>query len=198
MTITVEAVDVGRTTVSLQWTREWNAAGAPTSYRITRCIAPAPMEWIAQVVGRKFIDPDCRPNTTYTYRIAATGLPAPEDDLIQVTTRPPTEFPDSRAFFRDYLAPAFARDPFSSDNRWCSRWYEHREAAVVVNELWRSYEAHRPPDDPTVPTTERAVWLTVYAYPLMERLWSSLGGLKACNQHPDSPRHAIPFPPLAG
>jgi hypothetical protein len=200
MTLKLTVTDGGRETVSLAWSRELTDPGIPSSYVVHRCIPPAPMERIAAVTsGRKFIDPNCRPSTTYNYRVAAIGLLAPEDDLITVTTRPPTEFPDSAAFFHGYLSKLFARDPFEHDLRWCPQWQQHMEARVVVNELWRSYEAHRPPDDASVPTTERAVWLTVYAYPLMERLWAANGGLKDCMQDPNSPHHADPeFPPLAG
>jgi hypothetical protein len=154
---------------------------------------------VARVPGRKFIDPNCQPSTTYQYTVAAIGLPTPESETIQVTTRPPTEFPDSVTFFHAYLSKLFARDQYDDTLRWCEKWQDHMECAVVVNELWRAYEAHRPPDDPTTPSTERAVWLTVYAYPLMAHLWDANGGLKNCSHHPERPNHANPiFPPLAG
>lgn len=198
MTITITVPEVGRTTVRLEWTREWTAA-QPTSYQITRCIAPAPMERIALTVPRKFIDPDCRPNTTYQYTVSTVGLVPPESETIQVTTRPPTEFPDSVAFFHEYLSKLFARAQQGQDLRWCAQWQEHMECVVVINELWRAYEAHRPPDDPTTPSTERAVWLVVYAYPLMAQLWSAEGTLRNCSHNPEMPTHSDPvFPPLAG
>lgn len=199
MTLTLEVADVGRTTVSLKWSREWNDPGNPSSYQIYRTVAPAPMERIAMVVGRKFIDPDCDPVTTYTYRVVTVGLPVVEEDNVQITTRPLTEYPDSDEFFHDYLSKLFARDPRGQGLRWCPEWQRHMEATVVVNELWRSYEAHRPPDDPTTPSTERAVWLTVYAYPLMAHLWAPDGGLKDCSHNPEMPSLVHPeFPPLAG
>ena len=199
MTISIRIVDVGRTSVALAWSREWTPGGDPSSYRIFRAAPPGPMEWVAVTVGRKFTDPGCSPNTTYQYRVVTMGLPVVEDDSVQITTRPLTEYPDSVAFFHDYLSKLFARDPQGPDLRWCPQWQEHMECRVVVNELWRSYEAHRPPDDPTTPSTERAVWLTVYAYPLMAHLWSADGTLKDCSHNPDQPHHNDPvFPPLAG
>lgn len=202
MTLTIDdqALDVGRTTVGLQWKREWNDPGQPSSYVVYRCIPPAAMERIAAVVaGRKFIDPNCKPSTTYEYKVAAIGLQQPEDDTVTVTTRPPTEFPDADAFFDSYLSRIFARDPRDSTLRWCPQWRQHPEVVEVVAALWRAYEAHRPPDDPLVPSTERAVWLNVFAYPLMAHLWSQTGGLKDCSQNPELRHHVDPdFPPLAG
>jgi hypothetical protein len=201
MTLTIDDdnIDVGRTTVGFQWKREWNAPQVPSSYQITRCVPPAAMERVAMIPGRKFIDPNCQPSTTYQYTVTTVGIAPPESDSVQVTTRPPTEFPDSVTFFHDYLSKLFARDQYGQGLRWCARWQEHMECVVVVNELWRAYEAHRPPDDPTTPSTERAVWLTVYAYPLMAHLWSADGGLKDCSHNPDQREHTDPgYPPLAG
>lgn len=199
MTLTLELEDAGRTTVSLKWDREWST-DQPSSYQVYRCIAPALMERIATVVaGKRFIDPNCTPATTYTYRVATVGLPTMEDDTLQVTTRPRTEFPDMMAFFHDYLSQVFARSPHDTDIRWCPQWQRHKEAEEVVNALWRAYEAHRPPDDPLAPSTERAIWLNVYAYPLMTHLFDSKGGLKDCSQIHGQWNHVNPeFPPLAG
>jgi len=199
MTLKLTVTDGGRETVSLAWSRELTDPGIPSSYVVYRCVPPAPMERIAAVVsGRKFIDPNCRPSTTYNYRVAAIGLLASEDDLITVTTRPPTEYPNHVEFFHAYLSRIFARDELGQDYRWCGDWALHPEAVEVIQALWRAYEAHRPPDDPLVPSTERAVWLTVYAYPLMEKLWAEGGGLASCSQHPDRPGQHVNFPPLAG
>jgi len=185
MTLELEIADVGRDTVSLSWKRAWNDPGAPSSYHVFRCEPPAALERIGNVVGatagaRKFIDPACQPSTTYVYEVVTVGINPPESDSMTVTTRPPTEFTDGDDFFDNYLSAVFARDTEQDSINWCPRWREHREAVVVVNELWRSYEAHRPPDDPTTPTTERAVWFTVFGYPLMERLFNPQGGFHGC------------------
>ena len=109
MTLKLTVTDGGRETVSLAWSREVTDPGIPSSYVVHRCIPPAPMERIAAVTsGRKFIDPNCRPSTTYVYRVAAIGLLAPEDDLITVTTRPATEYPNHVEFFT-HTCPGFSR-----------------------------------------------------------------------------------------
>jgi len=199
MTLTVKVDDAGRTTVALSWKREWDDPGNPTSHLVTRCTPPAAPVIVARIVGRKFIDPNCQPNTTYLYEVTAIGLPAPEVDSIQVTTRPPTEFPNWPTFFTEYLSKTFARSTQSDALRWCPQPWLHPEAEEVVNALWRAYEAHRPPDDPFAPSTERAIWLAVYAYPLLNHLWALEGTFKDCSHRRPTPAHTtLPPPPLAG
>jgi hypothetical protein len=41
-----------------------------------------------------------------------------------------------------FFAPVYTR-PIGGDLRWCPRWWEHAEAAIRLELLWRSWEAYR-------------------------------------------------------
>jgi hypothetical protein len=82
------------------------------------------------------------------------------------------------------------RDTFA----WCPQWWRHPEAAFVVESLWRSYEAHRPPDDPLEPSNDHAYWLVQIAYPLLARLWQPDTMFRGCDADHEEPMRATALP----
>ena len=87
--------------------------------------------------------------------------------------RPGPVYDDHVSFFREYLAPRFARAVgIGQQHNWCADWQLHPEADTAINALWRAWE------DCTNPDRGRglAYWLTMFAYPMMERLLGETNG----------------------
>jgi hypothetical protein len=186
--ITLKVVEVTRFTIRIRWTwdDDQGTGNRPTGYKLSRGKLGDPLEWIAFLPGKGYVDYDLDPATDYVYSIETQGLPTPEVDQFQLTTEPATEFTDSVDFFAHFVSGHFGRKFAGSDIQWCPEWWRHQEASTVINELWRSYEAHRPPDDPTEPTNERAEWLVMFAYPLMQHLFALNGTFRGCIGNIDS------------
>lgn len=187
MSVELKVDEVTRYTVTLKWSYTeddpGNAGEVPTGYALSRSLTTpgANMEMLALLPGRKYIDHDLNPATEYAYRVDTRGLTVAESDQFRLTTEPETEFTDPIAFFTGFAAAHFGRYVESTATNWCRQWWSHPEAHKVMNELWRSYEAHRPPDDPTDPSSEHAQWLVHIAYPLMNQLLAPEGPFKGCN-----------------
>lgn len=172
----------------------WTLTPKVKAYTVERAEPGKPFIMIAQVPGPLFTDPTCKPGTMYGYRVTTIGLaPDEESDLTQATTLPKTEFADTTEFFEVFLRELFARDPGDRETfAWCPQWHQHKEAAFVMESLWRSYEAHRPPEDPLEPSSDHAYWLVQVAYPLMQQLWAMNQAFRGCTEG-HSPRVA-PLP----
>lgn len=187
--IRLKLEEVGRYNVTLTW--KWeddnNFGAPPTAYSLHRRLAGAttPMEMLAIVRRKKFIDFDLDPATEYEYMVETNGLPVTEVDRFAFFTEPENEFTDFVDFFTNFMAPTFGREFAGDAIHWCPQWWKHHEANKVMTELWRSYEAHRAPDDPSEPTSEQAEWLVMFAYPLMAQLWDQYGTFRGCDCNPD-------------
>lgn len=183
----LEVVELTRTSIVLEW--DFNPRAV--AYRIERQDPPQrdgdpPPDrlLLAAVYSGVFCDVNLTPGTRYSYLVTMMPDPAiqpPERDVEEVTRRtlPETEFPDARAFFADFMAGTFQRR-LGSVHKWCEEWWRHPEAAYVVEQLWCSYEALRPPDTPAGPTKHRAEWLVGYFYPLFDRLLSPTTTFDGC------------------
>ncbi len=110
---------------------------------------------------------------TAALQAVAPPAPAPTDEGEAVL---PSGIMSARQFYNDYLCEVFARDPNRGANNWCSSWFEHLEARIVVEALWKSWEVLRQDPDMGM-----AVWMRDYAYPLMSRLFDETGTFCACN-----------------
>lgn len=166
-----------RTSVELGWT----LVPGVGKYKVERAEPGVAWQELGVVRGPLFTDPTCKPKTIYGYRVTTIGLSPEQYDVEQATTLPNTEFSSVDEFFTKLLREVFARDPDRQEQfAWCAQWREHREAAFVVESLWRSYEAHRPPDDPLEPSSQHAYWLVQIAYPLMQQLWMLEQTFRGC------------------
>lgn len=88
------------------------------------------------------------------------------------------------------FAPTFARY-LGGTTHWCGRWWDHPEAVLRLEALWRSWETLR-----LDPTTGIGSWLREFLDPQRLILMSDDGPFKACNadSHADPP--ALPVAPL--
>ena len=99
-----------------------------------------------------------------------------DDDRVPV-------YDDHVTFVREYLTPRFARE-FTEDTAiWCPWWQQHPEADTALESLWRAWE------DCTNPDRGRglAYWLTMFAYPIMERLFAPSGTFYGCSLDKHTP-----------
>ena len=92
-------------------------------------------------------------------------------------------YPDLSAFVRDFFAPAFGR-PVGATTRWCPFWFEHLEAVLRLEALWRSFE-HLRQD----PHTGIALWLRDHVDHQLPQLTSATGPFARCGSghEPDQP-----------
>jgi hypothetical protein len=88
----------------------------------------------------------------------------------------PTElcFPDLWSFVRDFFAPTFGR-PIGGTTRWCPNWYDHLEAMLRLEALWRAFESLR-----LDPQTGIATWLRDYVDHALPQLTSATGPFARC------------------
>jgi len=92
-------------------------------------------------------------------------------------------FPDLWSFVRDFFAPAFGR-PIGGTTRWCPHWYDHVEAVLRLEALWRSFESLR-----LDPQTGIASWLRDHVDHQLPQLTSANGPFARCGSghEPDRP-----------
>lgn len=94
--------------------------------------------------------------------------------------QPPTHYPNVAAFVEEYLRYIFQRQVTdTTDAVWCPEWWEHTEAVIRLDALWRAWEHYR-----TNEKTGLSTWFTVHADRHMKKLLDPSGPFKYCN-----PRH---------
>ena len=100
---------------------------------------------------------------------------------------PPAElcFPDLWSFVRDFFAPTFGR-PVGGTTRWCPHWFDHVEAVLRLEALWRSFESLR-----LDPQTGIATWLRDYVDHALPQLTSATGPFARCGSGHEADR-ALP------
>lgn len=110
------------------------------------------------------------------------------------TTSPELQFPTLEAFVEEFVAVVFDRTISPTQTCWCPQWWKHAEAVFDLIALWQSFEHMHVNDGPTW----SARWLTLFAYPIMDRLTSPAGTFRACspakghNTQPDNPGGHLP------
>ncbi len=79
-------------------------------------------------------------------------------------------------FVESYLSVAYARDVTTGYHVWCPQWWQHTEAVVRLDSLWRSWEFHRLDG-----ATGLSEWWIGHADPHMRVLLDPNGPFKACS-----------------
>jgi hypothetical protein len=126
---------------------------------------------------------------------AAAGAASPADGQPDEGGEP--VFPDLPSFVEQYIVPLFAR-PLGGEFRWCTHWWDHIEAVLRLEALWRSWESLR-----LDPQTGMAVWLRDYADHQIPRIMAPNGPFARCQpdraQRGHEPDRRLPVvPPPAG
>lgn len=113
------------------------------------------------------------------------------NDLTSTTAPINWQYRSVYDWVEQWFAVTFRRN-VAGGTRWCSQWWAHEEALLLLTALWRTWEAARLDT-----TAGIARWLTATAYPLLDRLWSSDGTFRMCSVErcrPSSPLICAPKP----
>lgn len=105
------------------------------------------------------------------------------------------------AWVEDYLSVIYSRR-LGTRHVWCPHWWDHPEAVVRLEAMWRAWEHMRKSDA----ALGIAAWFTEVADPMMRELLDPDGPFKGCDPERHRPKPetdmtlpVIPPPPsLAG
>lgn len=191
---------VTRVTALLVWDVREGAVAFHVGRRL-RSAVDEDFELLAMIAPEQpmFMDPALSADTLYLYEVTEIRRAPGEGEesrpaqveTVLVRTKPPNEFADRESFYMGFLANIFRRK-LASDGEatWCEEWWRHPEAGYVIDQLWHSYEATRPPDPPAAPGAGRAQWLVQILYPLLERMVLAHGPFIGCDpREPTGERH---------
>jgi hypothetical protein len=103
--------------------------------------------------------------------VSAANATAPGDDGGE-----PAElcYPDLTTFVEAFWVPMFSR-PIGGEFRWCTHWWDHVEAVLRLEALWRAFEHLR-----LDPQTGIAVWLRDHVDHQLPRLMAPTGPFARC------------------
>jgi len=119
----------------------------------------------------------------------STQVPTREPEGTRLSPEP--MYATVEAWVADWFVPTFG-DRLGAED-WCPRWWEHPEAVVRLESLWRAWEVLRL--DPALGV---ATWLRDFLEPQWEVLADLSGPLRGCehnlrNPAPDFPQdRALP------
>ncbi|MFK5691351.1 DUF4913 domain-containing protein [Ornithinimicrobium sp. LYQ92] len=107
---------------------------------------------------------------------APAPAPAPKDDTTQDQPKDEPElfYPDLPRFVSEWLLQVYRR-PLGQGRTWCPQWWEHPEAIVRLEALWRSWEHLR-----LDAATGMSIWLRDHADHHMSVLLDEHGPFKGC------------------
>lgn len=110
---------------------------------------------------------EAAPPGSETQEEAAGGEGQPDE--------PELFYPSLPGFVTEWLLQVYRR-PIGQGRTWCPEWWEHPEAIVRLEALWRSWEHLR-----LDPATGMSVWLRDHADHHMAALLDEQGAFKGCN-----------------
>lgn len=98
-------------------------------------------------------------------------------------------YSDVGAFVENYLSSVYRRQVTDiSDTAWCPQWWQHAEAVVRLDALWRAWEYYRKDKQGL------SYWFLKHADPQMEQLFSSKGPFKYCTVRGGHQSKVTPLP----
>jgi len=122
-----------------------------------------------------------------------------DEDLVDVTpdaddapSVPQLYYPALPAFVENFLAPTYRRSLSAHTMTWCAEWWQHPEAMIRLDALWRAWEHLR-----LEPALGISVWLRDHADHHMRVLLSTEGPFHGCtpDRHTPRPLPALPTEP---
>lgn len=96
---------------------------------------------------------------------------------------------DVESWVTGFFAPVFARRMGGTTN-WCASWWEHAEAILRLEALWRSWEVLR-----REPGTGMGVWLRDFLEPQRLVLMGDSGPFHGCQESTHSGAPELPVKP---
>jgi|GEM_PF-1470201 len=119
------------------------------------------------------------------------GDAPPPSTPMAVAEAPQPVFANLQAWVEGMFAPTFCHRLGSV--HWCAAWWEHEEALLRLEALWRTWETMR-----LQPADGLARWLRDFLDPQLGMLLAERGPFTACdgeNHHPAPPLPVLPAPP---
>ncbi|MCK9931055.1 DUF4913 domain-containing protein [Frankia sp. Mgl5] len=115
---------------------------------------------------------------------AATNGAAPDSgDTDEGDDPPQLCYPDLESFVAEFLAVMFPR-PLGGEFRWCPWWWDHGEAVLRLESLWRAFESLRLDGEFGI-----ATWLRDHFDHQWPRLLSPSGPFARCSPDRTSRPH---------
>ena len=111
---------------------------------------------------------------------AATAVTVDDD------APPPLRFPTLPEFM-GWFSNWYRRETLGSSVSWCSEWWNHPEAIIRLEAVWRAYEALRHE-----PGTGVSVWIRDHVDPHLGKLMGEGSPFGTCTPT----EHRDPLPPL--
>ncbi|WP_308166796.1 DUF4913 domain-containing protein [Nocardia albiluteola] len=103
---------------------------------------------------------------------------------------PPTHYKNVAAFVDNYLRYVYQRQVTdTTDAVWCPEWWEHTEAVIRLDALWRAWEHFR-----RNPRTGLSIWFVDHADPHMAKLLDPAGPFKYCSARHGHRKLLAPLP----
>ncbi|ONH33425.1 MULTISPECIES: DUF4913 domain-containing protein [Protofrankia] len=121
-----------------------------------------------------------------------TALPAVSDSSQDQEEPLEPAFAGVTDWVEQYFRVAYPRST-GGEFRWCAQWWDHLEAVIRLEALWRAWEHAR-----TDPNTGIATWHTTLLDPQLAVLCGPSGPFRACRpdrHEPDRPLPVTPTPP---
>ncbi|GGV18264.1 hypothetical protein GCM10010260_67550 [Streptomyces filipinensis] len=78
----------------------------------------------------------------------------------------------------DLLLPVYGRE-VTSQQPWCSRWWEHLEAVARLHALWLAWQEYT---DPAAGVSGPALWHRDHLGPVLSELRSPTGPFAGCKE----------------
>jgi len=99
-------------------------------------------------------------------------------------------YPNVVEFVENYLSMVYLRQVTdTSDAAWCPQWWQHTEAVVRLDALWRAWEYGR--QDPRQGLSK---WFLKHADPQMKQLFNPRGPFKYCTVRAGHQSQVSPLP----
>ena len=121
-------------------------------------------------------------------RQAMQELKASSDQPSAPTSDFTLQFPDLESWVNGFFVLTFARP--DAEAFWCERWWDHPEAVLRLDALWRTWEAAA-----LDPVHGVADWLREYLDPGLSVLLSPAGPFAGCQEGTHAGPSALPVSP---
>lgn len=101
----------------------------------------------------------------------------------------PPMYDNVEQWVAERFAPVFARS-VGARARWCPMWWDHGEAVLRLEALWRSWEVHR-----LDPRRGIATWLRDFLDGQLAALLDDDGTFRSCTPEEHTPQPSLPLTP---
>lgn len=137
--------------------------------------------------GRPPEDSDLDDTDVAAINKAMSRLQSPPSSATTDTGRLTPQFPDLEAWVHEFFVLTFGRP--DDQICWCAHWWDHPEAVLRLDALWRTWEVAAASES----VTAMAVWIRDHLDPGLAVLFARTGPFAACapDRHVAAPVLAV-------